>query len=158
MSLLSNQDILDMMQYAYPLSKHTFLNVYARNELPNSVPFYPCSLIINTDTNNLPGKHWIAIYVTKQKSAEYFDSFNQPPPLDVALWMNRFSWKWKRVTVYPIQSPLSLQCGGYVLYYVNERPVDSVKKLLRPFSKDCYANERYITEYVKSKFRYTVNE
>ena len=151
MSLLSNQDILDIMQYAYPLSKRVFLNVYARNELPFSIPHYPCSLIINTDTNNLPGKHWTAIYVTKFKSAEYFDSLNQPP-LDIALWMNKFSWKWKRMPAYPIQSSLSLQCGRYVLYYVNERPINSIKKVLQPFSKDCYTNEKFIAMYVKDKF------
>ena len=152
MSLLSNHDILNMMEIAYPHSRDVFLNVYARDKLPTSIPFYPCTLIINTDTNNLPGKHWIAIYVTKYKGAEYFDSLNQSPLHDVALWMNRFSWKWKKVTSYAIQSPLSLQCGAFVLYYVNERPVNSLHTVLRPFIKDCYRNEQFVDTYVKSKF------
>lgn len=154
MSLLSNQDILNMMEYANSTSKQIFLNVYARNELPNSIPHYPCSLIINSDTSNLPGKHWTAIYVTKYKDAEYFDSLNHPPSLDVALWMNRFSWKWKKVIPYSIQSPFSLQCGGYVLYYVNERPLKTLKNVLLPFSKDFYSNEQYIATYVKNNFTF----
>lgn len=153
MSLLTNHDILRFMEFAHPHCKDVFLDVFARNELPISIPFYPCSLIINTDTNNLPGKHWIAIYVTKNKEAEYFDSLHQPPFHDVALWMNKFSWKWKRITSYRIQSTLSLQCGGYVLYYVNERPLNTVRKVLHPFSKDCYRNENFIATYVKSAFR-----
>ena len=35
--------------------------------------------IINTQTSNLPGKHWVAVS-THQRKAYYFDSFGLPPP------------------------------------------------------------------------------
>lgn len=36
--------------------------------------------IINTDTTNLPGKHWIAVTIFNNKHAYIFDSFGIPPP------------------------------------------------------------------------------
>ena len=35
--------------------------------------------IINTQTSNLPGQHWIAVSI-HQRRAYIFDSFGQPPP------------------------------------------------------------------------------
>ena len=106
-------------------------------------------MIINTDTKNLPGKHWIAIYINREKVAEYFDSLNQAPLHDVSLWMNRFSWTIRKVTSVPLQSANSLMCGGYVLYFVNERPlVPRYQILFRPFSGNCYNNDCYIVKYV----------
>jgi len=151
MSNLSNIEILRKMRKAHPYSKTIFLNVFSRDNLPDSIPFYPCSLIINTDTNNLPGKHWIAVYINRYKVAEYFDSLNQPRLHDIALWMNRFSWTVRKVTSFPLQSNTSLMCGGYVLYFVNERPLkNNCKSALELFSKNCDKNDVILTKYVET--------
>ena len=57
---------------------HRLGGVYALNELPtHSEPdkFYIC----NTQPDWLPGEHWLAIYIGKQRQAEYFDSYGRPP-------------------------------------------------------------------------------
>lgn len=149
MSYLNDEDIRRKMKRGHYYSRKIFLDVYARDELPTSIPSYPCSLIINTDTINLPGKHWIAVFVNRYKVAEYFDSLNQPPLHDVSLWMNKFSWTVKKVTSFPLQSERSLMCGGYVLYFVIERPWENnCRSVLRPFTKDCHRNDVFIDNYV----------
>ena len=154
MSYLNNKELLQWMKRrAHRYSKSLFLNVYARDNLPDSIPSYPCTLIINTDASNLPGKHWVAVYVSRYKVAEYFDSFDQSPPQDIALWMNKFSWNWKKVTSYPLQNPVSLLCGAYVLYFVNERPMDTLRTALLPFHRDYYRNDLYVQKYVKHSFK-----
>ena len=154
MSYLSNNELVKWMKRrSHRYSKSLFLDVYARDNLPDRIPFYPCALIINTDSSNLPGKHWVAVYVSAYKVAEYFDSFDQPPPHDIALWMNKFSWDWKKVTLYPLQNPASSLCGAYVLYFVNERPMDTLRTVFLPFSDNFYRNDLYVQNYVKQHFK-----
>jgi len=151
MSNLSNVEILNLMKKAHPYSKKLFLNVFPRDELPTSIQSYPCSLIINTDTVNLRGKHWVAVYINRNRVAEYFDSLNQPPLHDISIWMNRFSWTRKKVTSFPLQSNRSLMCGGYVLYFVNERPLKSdYKSVIRLFSRNCAKNDVILNNYMNS--------
>ena len=108
------------------LNKH-FLGVYALNQLPRSLNkparALACGLIVNTDTNNLPGRHWIACLLLPHGRGEVFDSFGQLPPPRVQLWMNRHCPRGWTFNSTAIQSPLSTLCGGYCLYYLFERMV-----------------------------------
>jgi len=54
----------------------TFLGAFPKDKLPKTRK--PCGLIINTDSSNNPGEHWVAIY-TDNNCSEYFDSFGLPP-------------------------------------------------------------------------------
>ena len=48
--------------------------------------FSKVSLVANTDSSNLPGTHWIAVwYNGDQGPAEIFDSFALTPPAAVQL-------------------------------------------------------------------------
>ena len=121
MSLLSDTQILrKIRKCGNRYSKRLFMGVFARDGLPEKIADYPCSLIINTDTKNLPGKHWVAIFVSSYKEGEYFDSFGHEPPQDVAIWMNKVTLKWKQINSKLLQNPLSVSCGKFVLFFVNE--------------------------------------
>ena len=41
-----------------------FLGVYPADKLPKTIKA-PCSLIFNYDTSNLPGSHWVAVWIKK---------------------------------------------------------------------------------------------
>ena len=154
MSLLSDYQLTRQMKNCgNHYSKRIFLGVFPRDCLPKSVPNYPCTLIINTDTKNLPGKHWVAIYISSYKEGEYFDSFGHEPPQDIAIWLNRFSLKWKKVNVSLLQNPLSVQCGHFVLFYVNERPqVQSHFHVLKQLHSDSFSNEEFVKQYYHANF------
>ena len=108
------------------LDKH-FLGVYALNQLPRSlnkpIRAPACGLIINTDTDNLPGRHWIACILLPNGRGEVFDSFGQLPPPRVQVWMNKQCPRGWTFNSIAIQSPLSTLCGGYCLYFLYQRMV-----------------------------------
>lgn len=154
MSLLSNIQLRNKMRScSNHYSKRHFLGVFSRDSLPKKVDNYPCTLIINTDTKNLPGKHWIAIYISSFKEGEFFDSFGCEPPQDVALWMNKFTNKWKKLNSVRLQNPLSTTCGKFVLLFVNERPiVNNYSSIRNRFVKDTVTNDDIVNQYFQKHF------
>ena len=43
-----------------------YIGTFSRDLLPNDLPLMrKAGLIVNTDTHDLPGEHWIAIYLDK---------------------------------------------------------------------------------------------
>lgn len=154
MSLLSDKDISKKIRkFAHPYSRKLFLGVFSRDELPAMIPHYPCSLIINTDTKNLPGKHWVAIYISSFREGEYFDSFGQQPSEYVGKWLNQFTLYWKVVNKYPLQNALSLYCGSYALYFINERPQRrNVRDVKQVFTLDVFRNDDFVKRYFNSNF------
>ena len=62
------------------IDEKNYIGTFARELLLNCLPLKrKCGLIINTDTHDLPGKHWIAIYLGENGGREYFDSYGLPP-------------------------------------------------------------------------------
>ena len=154
MSLLTDSQLVrKMRKCGNQYSKRLFIGVFARDSLPKGINSYPCSLIINTDTKNLPGKHWVSIYISGYKEGEYFDSFGHEPSQDIAIWLNKFTVKWKKVNTSVLQNPLSVTCGHFVLFYINERPlVNSHFLILKQFHTDTYGNDQFVKHYYQENF------
>lgn len=94
-----------------------FLGVFASDTLPKtSGPFHNTALIINTDTQNLPGMHWVAIH-TRIDEAYYFDSFGQPPPLIISTWLTKHFEKWT-FSSRQVQAMNSNFCGYFCLHFL----------------------------------------
>ena len=155
MNLLSDQQLVrKMRRCGIHYSKNMFVGVFARDLLPTKLDYYPCTLIINTDTKNLPGKHWVAIYINGYKEGEYFDSFGHAPSEDIALWLNRFTLKWRRVNTSTLQNPLSVNCGQFVLYFIHERPlVNSSQSIMRQFGANTIHNNEIVNSYFDKHFK-----
>ena len=115
--------MLDSVQIANLVSgnvslSETFLGVYSLNALPDRLPRNcPITLIVNTDTSNLAGQHWIAIWISPNKIGEVFDSYGRLPPARVQRWMNIQTrmWTFNRRLV---QSYTSTKCGAFCLFYL----------------------------------------
>ena len=104
--------------------RRAFRGVYPHNRLPMLPPpeklVLPITLIVNTDSHNLPGRHWTSIYIDEQRHGELFDSLATPPSAHLARFMTRYSRQWvTNRLVY--QHPLSSYCGVYVLLHVLQR-------------------------------------
>ena len=157
---LSNYDILNLMK-----SSPYFLGVYSRDQLPplmitgggatTTTTSLPVTLIINTDTSNHDGIHWVAIYISTCREGEYFDSFAQYPPNQIALWLNRYTknhWKCilKPSHQYSIQHPFTNVCGAYAVYYARERPLvassDDLFHFIDPVRK--LNNDQAVLSYI----------
>lgn len=102
---------------------HT-LGVFSLDQLPSNLPRDKegsYCFIVNTDPGNLPGTHWLAVYVNKtSRKAQVFDSYGRPPPLMLQKWLIRNMRYWSFTKRF-IQGPLSNLCGIYCLYMLDRK-------------------------------------
>ncbi len=89
-----------------------FLGVFARNEIQPLQSAGDC-IIVNTDTDNLTGRHWVAI---KHFGGEviYFDPAGWVPDKRICVYF-------KNLIVYTsnnIQPVNSLTCGQHCIYFL----------------------------------------
>lgn len=92
-----------------------FIGCYPVDRLPTVISL-PCSLIINLDTSDLPGSHWVAVYINKSRHAFYFDSYGSPPTVQITKWLKQFkSFSYNKKC---FQSIFSKNCGFYCIYFI----------------------------------------
>lgn len=65
-------------------------NKYLPKKLPN-----PCGFVMNLDDDKKKGSHWVAVYIDKDSSIEYYDSFAKEPTKDFMKRLNKLISKLK---------------------------------------------------------------
>jgi hypothetical protein len=108
---------IDKIMKKHYFTNKIYLGTFAIDKLPIEVK-YPSCLIVNNQKSSEEGEHWIAIYFGKNKQAEFFDSFGNPPKrFGLDKYINKHS---SRMTFNKIklQSNYSLFCGYYCLLYL----------------------------------------
>ena len=93
-----------------------WLGVFARDKLPDVTrEIRDWCLILNTESKNQAGTHWLALYSPLFGGIELFDSFEFFPSI------------YSLDVLYPLHSSLSLQspstfeCINYCIVYINLR-------------------------------------
>ena len=148
MSWLSDGDIKRKIRLnGDSATQKAFLGVFPIDDLPFSLPSYPAIFVVNTQSHNLPGEHWIAIFIDQQRRGEVFDSLALPPSLLLTQWMNRFCRSWRR-NHFSYQHPFSAACGSFVIYFVLHRlRVSHLNDITNCFTRELYANEKFIVSF-----------
>lgn len=149
MSWLSNHTLERLIhQYGDECTRDAFHGVMSINLLPLKVSEFPWLAIVNTQTSNLPGEHWICLIIDSDGHGEVFDSMGRPPPSRVAQWMNthcRHNWNY---TTLVYQTPGTAICGAFVLYVILHRlQKRSLTETLRVFSTSTHLNNELVTRY-----------
>jgi hypothetical protein len=140
-----------------------FLGVFAADEVPTELPrsskFYPCAFVINTDVASDPGHHWVACYVTSPKSVvEFFDSYGNLPSAYPNLRITAMNRRIRRFSSASFQSPRSLVCGHYCVFYLCRRSSGWSSPFIRNVflrfatstSRFAYPQDRLVRRYVRS--------
>lgn len=65
-----------------------FVGVFPLNKLPQALRA-PSNFIVNTDTHNLPGEHWLAVSYQKDGIVHVFDSFGFFYPNILRIYLNK---------------------------------------------------------------------
>ena len=114
------------------------------------LPPFPLAMIVNTDTHNLPGRHWTSVYIDCYGHGELFDSLVTPPSAHLTRFMNRHCRRWQRNQLI-YQHPLSSHCGVYVLLHVlNRYKYTSLKQFCTSvFTPSLLSNECLVQAYYK---------
>lgn len=96
-----------------------FSGVYSCDNLPKVVTKLPSLIICNTDKSNQPGEHWIAIYISTQRTAEFFDSFGFSPYYN-KYFMNFLESNSNKILYNSkmIQSIFSNKCGYFAALFL----------------------------------------
>jgi len=96
-----------------------FKGVYPRDKLPTKIDKRSRRVyIINTDSSDKKGEHWVAVNFNPNGIAEYFDSFGFSPThseIKEFITNNSRSWVYNRRL---LQNLISSYCGFYVVYFV----------------------------------------
>lgn len=128
-----------------------FIGCFAENELEKlSLGSLPCYLIVNLDSAEMPGSHWIAIGVF-QDSLEIFDSLgfnvlNWPRvPNCLLRFLHRLSLFRSVQCSKRLQPDESVLCGFYTLLYIKYRPFFAFHFLENLFSVDLEQNDCTLT-------------
>lgn len=130
-------------------TKAAFLGIFAANTLPRQILQLPALLIVNSDTANLPGRHWRAVYITTEHYGEIFDSLAAPVNILLEKWINSVTVRWQ-ITTKCVQHPLSPSCGAFVLHFIlNRLTAKSLDNYMQHFSSDLERNERKIRYFVQ---------
>jgi hypothetical protein len=105
----------------------------------------PATVIVNTDSSNKPGEHWIAIHLKKNGKGRYFDSYGLKPFNQYILEYLKDEcangFKYNPIT---LQTPnvSSFTCGHYcVLFCMCVSSKVSFEKFLKLFSKNTLLND-----------------
>lgn len=108
---LSNTDIIK-----YYNNNPLFNGVYSRDNLPKQIK--DKKYIINMDSKENKGTHWVAINNILNDKCLYFDSFGALPPKEIISFM-RTGNKTIVCNDYRIQDFNSIMCGYYCIDFLN---------------------------------------
>ena len=129
----------------------SFAGCFARDELRNlSLLSFSIYLIVNTDIRGNRGKHWMSIRISKSY-VELFDSLglihSNQLPIDILVFIQRFSVSRKFLFNKPIQPKNSVLCGFYSIFYVCLRQHCSFKTIQSFFENDLSKNDRILKSF-----------
>ena len=137
-----------------PYTSEQFHGVYASNELPTVLKNRPSLLIVNTDPNYLPGKHWVVVYLDMQRSdewpnAEYFDPLGSMTQWKVHRFLLDNSPTGYLRNSMPVQGGSSQFCGHFCLYYSYFRCRNfSMTCILQSLTPDETCNDLIVSNFV----------
>ena len=124
--------------YAKSMRFTDFLGVFASDELSLLPKTDTGILIVNTDSSENSGQHWISLCITKE-CVLYFDSLNLNFQFsdDISDFLIKFDKKVIMNTI-PIQTNDSINCGKHCLVFCYvmsfEKSVNQYKRWLQTFS------------------------
>jgi Ulp1 protease family, C-terminal catalytic domain len=140
-------------------SKMKFGGVYSSNCLPLIAKFN--GYIINLDENSERGSHWVAIYFTNERKAEYFDSYGLPPFLpNILTFLNRNSTSWI-FNVKTLQNENTVVCGQYCIYFILHKCHNiNLNNIVNAFNSSKNMNDKKVYKFVKQlttlKFKFRI--
>lgn len=111
----------------HPQTSKVFIGCVPSDMIPVSNQ-YPYAVVVNTDDSSRPGTHWVALFIVSGQTAEYFDSYGDPPNKNIAMYLTNFIFV--KQSNIQIQSLFSKVCGEYCIYFIVKRALGVPFKLI----------------------------
>ena len=107
----------ELLQIGRLLLLPTFIGVFAVDNIPNYLP-NPCGFIVNTQGNNLLGRHWLSVIINQRKCI-IFNSLGNSPP---SFLMYQLHTRLNNITFHyntnQLQLPNTDTCGLHCIYFL----------------------------------------
>ena len=130
-----------------------FIGCFAENELARlTLTSFPCALIVNLDHQNLPGSHWVALYITKE-SIEIWDTLGfrildwPRIPCTLLRFLHRQLLSRRVIISKRIQSTQSVLCGFYCIFFIICRPFLSFNAISANFTSKFSLNDKFLLNF-----------
>ena len=140
---------IDEIFKKHSYTKRVYKGTRAFNELPKRI-IRPSAFIINTETRDKQGEHWLAIFYNTNGSVEFFDSFGLGPTF---YGLDEFLIKSSKKCFYntiALQSLNSVFCGYYcVLFILFKCKKKSFLNFLKHFDENTFINDKNIKNLIK---------
>lgn len=153
---MQKSDLIDIIE-TYPSILSAFKGVFSINTVPKRLK--SCSfIIVNTECDSEPGKHWFCLFKKSPKKFEYFDSLgvNKQKLNELKnrqIFPNNSSIQYNETQ---FQHSQSSSCGLFVLYFIIQRmhnlDLSFLTFLEESFTIDCVKNEEIISKFFKENF------
>ena len=134
-----------------------FLGCYSDDEISKLILKPTSFIIINLDTSDRPGSHWVALGIFTN-SIEVFDSLGfdllswPTVPHGLLSFLHRVSFR-KRIKVIPrIQSKRSTLCGIFCVFYIILRSRFSLSTILAYFTSSLATNDSKLIRFFRYYF------
>jgi hypothetical protein len=113
-----NSNEIDVVCYSDPDCKLEYGGTMASDQVKDIIPRSKKSLfIINTDTKDLPGQHWVCIHKFNNDECEFFDSYANSPTIYPVINEGLKNLKIVNKNKYRIQGNTKEVCGEYCITY-----------------------------------------
>ena len=128
------------------MSECDFLGVFPAYKIPNLVNGWKrhAAYVVNIDTSDKPGKHWITFWHRRGGDAEYFDSYGIPLEnyIDVSKHLPPTT-KIVASNSKCLQSYGSVLCGHYCIFFLAFRSAGfSMTTITNLINSQGYSNNR----------------
>ncbi len=146
-TMLTTSEILRALKSNHH-TKLTILGVFASDRLPEKVP-RPFCLVVNTDSSDKPGAHWVAIFAGLEGTLDYFDSYGMRPLVpSIDEWISKVGGE-TNVNRRTLQGLMSATCGHHCIYFLIMRckgiPMNQVVDML---SDSPFVNDSFVAAYI----------
>lgn len=129
--------------------KNIFKGVYACDTLP-SIFTLPAAFVINLSPKSEKGTHWVGLYIKKNGSAYYFDSYGHPPGIPSIQHFLRLHSNKLKYNKRQLQHLSSVKCGKFVcIFIISKMHCKSFNDLVDKLSYNLAVNDLVIENIFK---------
>ena len=138
----------DLEKWVDDLEIKYFRSIYSRDRLPDQIRKKECG-IINLDSIEGQGTHWVCYRNIDPHMVEYFDPFGLIMPHEISHYLST-SGKKIIFSQDEIQNRVTVLCGYWCLYYLIER--QKVKSILDVIHHDSFDEDN--SDFIKDYFMF----
>lgn len=141
-------DEIHTIIHSDPIASKYFVGVYPSDRIP-TLNSLPAGVVLNLDSSQESGSHWVAAWVNSNGTAVYFDSYGLPPlKRSIISFLDEFEWE---INTKRFQHFTSQDCGYYTILFVilSSRgfSLPSIQYLF--YEQEGKINDQLVKDYIK---------